>query len=58
MGVVAQCREGVYKYFADVEDAEKHFHVGDMGVGVMGRGHGHYLVDMWHVCGFMAGRWC
>jgi hypothetical protein len=27
MGVVAQCREGVYKYFADVEDAEKCFHV-------------------------------
>ena len=30
----------------------------NVGIGVMGRGRGCYLVGMWRVCGFMASRWC
>jgi hypothetical protein len=44
MGLVAQGRGVVYNIFADMEVPFSIFHIGDMGIGVMGRGHGHCLV--------------
>ena len=50
MGLVAQCGGIACNIFADVEDAEKHFHIGDVGVGVVGRGCGCHLVCTACVC--------
>ena len=53
-----EARSANRRHCCDMEVLFSIFHIGDVGIGVMGRGHGHYLVGMWCVCGFIAGRWC